>query len=334
MEADAELVEWLRAAGLAEADETPPIAPLSGGVSSDVLRVDLRRGSVCVKRALARLKVASDWRAPVVRSDYEVAWFRAVGSLGGPIVPEVVAADPAASRFAMTWFPPDRYRVWKAQLVAGHMSVEFAGQVGAALVRVHAGTAGRADIAAAFATDELFESLRIEPYLRHTASVHGDIAERLVEVASDTLAHKLALVHGDVSPKNILMGPEGPVFLDAECAWFGDPAFDIAFCAAHLLLKSLWIEEHAPALLSAYAGLCDRYLGGVTWERVSDLDARAARLIAALLLARVDGKSPVEYLTDAREQDFVRGAARQLLIQPKPSLHAVGAAWRKQLERS
>ena len=330
---DADVSDWLRAVGLAEPDESPAITSITGGVSSDVLRVDLRSGPICVKRALAQLKVKSDWRAPVVRSDYEVAWLRAVRELGGPMVPDVLAADPQANRFAMTWFPPDRFQVWKRELTDGRVAPEFAGSVGRALVRVHARTAGSPELAAAFATDELFESLRIEPYLRHTARAHPDLAVRLEQIAAETLTQKRALVHGDVSPKNILVGPDGPVFLDAECAWFGDPAFDIAFCSAHLLLKALWRREHAPALLSAYGALRDGYLGGVQWEAESALDARAGPLLAALLLARVDGKSPVEYLADPGSKAFVRQVARLLLARPSLSLQDVGQCWREQLER-
>ncbi|HKP77539.1 MAG TPA: aminoglycoside phosphotransferase family protein [Phenylobacterium sp.] len=330
---EAEVARWLQDVGLAEPDEVPTITPLAGGVSSDVLRVDLRRGPICVKRALPQLKVKSVWCAPVVRSDYEVAWLRTVRALGGPMAPEVLAADPRASRFAMTWFPPERYRVWKGELAAGRADADFAETVGRVLARIHGHSAGSPELAVAFATDALFESLRIEPYLRHTAKAHPDLGSRLLQLADETLARKTALVHGDVSPKNILVGPEGPVFLDAECAWFGDPAFDIAFCGAHLLLKAVWRRAHAPALLDAYAALCRGYLRGVGWERPDALDHRAGALIAALLLARVDGKSPVEYLTASDAQAFVRRNARQLLTRDRLSLKDVGDGWREQLER-
>ena len=155
----------------------------------------------------------------------------------------------------------------------------------------------------------------------------SDLAARLQEIATATLAHKLALVHGDMSPKNILIG-ERPVFLDAECAWFGDPAFDIAFCCTHLLLKSIWLRAQAPALLEAYACLYERYLDGVTWEPADALNARAGSLVAALLLARIDGKSPVEYLADEKSRRFVREAARDLLGRSDLTLQSVGESWR------
>ena len=126
----------------------------------------------------------------------------------------------------------------------------------------------------------------------------------------------MALVHGDVSPKNILVAPQGPIFLDAECAWYGDPAFDLAFCLNHLVLKSFWVPN--PALRACFESLKDHYLAGVTWE--SSIEERVATLLPGLLLARVDGKSPVEYLDETgREQ--VRRLARRMLVAEEKRLH-------------
>ena len=126
----------------------------------------------------------------------------------------------------------------------------------------------------------------------------------------------MALVHGDVSPKNILVAPRGPVFLDAECAWYGDPAFDLAFCLNHLVLKSFWVPQ--PRLPECFDALKDGYLSRVTWE--SGLEERVATLLPALLLARVDGKSPVEYL-DEEKRGQVRQLARRMLLAEEKRLH-------------
>ena len=321
----AEVAAWLREAGLAGPGETPAIIPLSGGVSSDVFRVDLAAGPVCVKRALARLRVAAEWRAPVERSANEAAWLRAAADLGGPIVPRVLAEDPARHLFAMTWFDPVSHPVWKAELAAGRVDPAFAADVGRGLATAHARTAGVEPLARRFDTEALFADLRIDPYLRHAALRHPDLAERIEAIARDTLATRRALVHGDVSPKNILVGPDGPVLLDAECAWYGEPAFDIAFCANHLLLKRVWKPQLASGLSAAFGALVEAYLAGVDWEPPADLDRRAAALLSGLLLARVDGKSPVEYLTAEPDKALVRGAAREMLRRPPAGLSEAGA---------
>ncbi|HSD00124.1 MAG TPA: phosphotransferase, partial [Casimicrobiaceae bacterium] len=160
-----------------------------------------------------------------------------------------------------------------------------------------------------------------------TARQHADLADRMRALAERTAATRIALVHGDVSPKNILIGPRGPIFLDAECAWYGDPAFDAAFCLNHFLLKCVARPETTPDYLACYRAFSASYLAGATWEDVEALGARIASLLPALFLARVDGKSPVEYITEERDKQMVRDAARPLIANAPTSLDQVLEAW-------
>jgi hypothetical protein len=199
--------------------------------------------------------------------------------------------------------------------------------VGERLAKVHAATARQPELAARFPTDELFHALRLDPYLASSARAVPSCAEPLHALIAQTTTHRLALVHGDVSPKNLLVGPHGPVLLDAECAWWGDPAFDLAFCLNHLLLKGarqpLWTDRY----LACFTSLCTSYLAGVVWEPPSALETRAARLLPGLLLARVAGKSPVEYLTEPWQQALVNAFAQRCLLRPLASLAELGSAW-------
>lgn len=326
------VLAFLRAATLVAAHEHPHATALTGGVSSDIWRVDLARGPICVKRALARLRVAQHWEAPIERNVTERRWMQAATAIVPGIAPRVLAHDDAGM-FAMEYLDAARYPLWKAELHAGHADLEFAHQVGSRLARVHAATADDADVAARFATDATFHALRLAPYLLATAGRHADLAPQLEALASRTARTKRALVHGDVSPKNILAGPQGPVLLDAECAWYGDPAFDIAFCLNHLLLKCLWTPAAAKAFLACFDALATAYLDGASWEPRAGLEARAASLLPGLFLARVDGKSPVEYLTDAADCDRVRRVARALLLQPPSVLAEIRDAWARELDR-
>ncbi len=72
-----ELLAALRRMELVADDETPEFVPLTGGVSSDIWRVNTARGPICVKRALAQLRVEAEWLAPVERNASEVAWIEA-----------------------------------------------------------------------------------------------------------------------------------------------------------------------------------------------------------------------------------------------------------------
>lgn len=331
MSSETRIIARLEAGGFLPPGSGARLTPLTGGVSSDVFRLERPEGTVCVKAALPKLRVAADWTAPVERSAYEVAWLRTARPLLGDAVPQVLYADPDAHLFVMNFYPPDAHPVWKSELSEGRVDVGFAAEVGGLLARVHAGTAGRPDVAAQFETTDLFEDLRLSPFLRHCAERHPDLAGRLVPLADRTAAARIALVHGDASPKNILCGPGGPVLLDAECAWYGDPAFDLAFCSAHLLLKTVWKPAFAPEFLAALAALREAYLAGVAWEPAGAADARAAELCAAILLARVDGKSPADYLKTPEDQGFVREAARDLIRDSSLTGEGLAAAWARRL---
>ena len=324
--------DWAAAlvrAGLIAPDEQAAVTPLSGGVSSDIVRVEAHGRTFCVKRALAKLKVAADWRAPVERNHAEAEWIRVAGEVDRDAVPEILAEDPAQGLFAMSWLPPDAYPVWKSALRDGRIDVGFAAEVGRRVARIHAATANRADIAARFANDHIFHPIRLEAYLVATAERHPDLRDELSALVEVTGSTKRALVHGDVSPKNILVGPHGPVFLDAECAWYGDPAFDLAFCLNHMLLKGVWRREWAERYLDCFDALVQAYLNGVTWEPPDEIERRAARLLPGLFLARVDGKSPVEYITEEADRERVRRVAQPLLASPVERLCCVAEAWRE-----
>jgi len=317
--------------GLAGPGERPGFARLTGGVSSDIWRVDLARGPVCVKRALAQLRVAADWRAPVERNAYEAAWMRRAGAIVPDAVPPLLGQDETAGLLVMPFLDPALHKLWKAELRDGRADPEVARAVGERLVRIHAATANDPEVAAAFATDRIFYDIRLEPYLVATAERHPDRADTLHRLVESTAGTRRALVHGDVSPKNILIGPRGPIFLDAECAWYGDPAFDLAFCLNHLLLKCLWTPRATDAFLRCFDVLATTYIHGVDWESKTDLDARTAHLLPGLFLGRVDGKSPVEYLTDEADRNRVRRVARDLLARPVDRLADVRAAWTREL---
>jgi len=300
-------------------------------VSSDIWRIDLPDGPICVKRALAKLRVDAEWHAPVERSLYEARWMRCAHHVVPGAVPELLGHDAISGTLAMTYLPPAEYPLWKTQLRDGHADRGFAAETASVLARIHSATARHPAVADEFPTDQIFFDIRLEPYLLASARVHPEVAAALEELVTATQANKRALVHGDISPKNILAGPHGAVFLDAECAWWGDPAFDIAFCLNHLLLKCLWVPFAAADFLACFDAFSRRYPSLVDWEAASALEARAARLLPGLFLARVDGKSPVEYITHEADKDRVRHVARALLRHPPDRLAEIHQAWSKEL---
>lgn len=322
---DADIIAELRGAGLIDEGDVA-LEPLTGGVSCDVWKVETPTGPIVVKRPLAQLRVAAEWLAPVERGTSEVRWLRRARGVDARIAPEVLAELPTGHAFAMRFLPDSP--VWKDELVAGHVDPDFAAAVGHGIAAVHSATADDDADRAAFPNDEMFAALRVDPFILYVADHDAELAPALRAIAADLSGRKIALVHGDVSPKNILVSADGPVFLDAECAVYGDPAFDLAFCTTHLLLKAVWRDD--VRLGAAAAALVEAYRAGIDWEDPAELLLRAGKLTSALLLARVEGKSPAPYLTDAGHKHIVREQARALIRAPSP-LDVLVTQWKRTL---
>jgi aminoglycoside phosphotransferase (APT) family kinase protein len=324
------LADVIRRLGLADrsrADNTR-LTPLTGGVSSNIFRLDLDGATYCLKQALPQLKVAKEWHVPVGRVYAEIGWLRAASAIAPGHVPDVLGVDEPTKSFVMA-FLPSTCANWKRELMEGRIDENVAVQVGDILGRIHAATAGDARIAAQFANDATFHAIRLEPYLEEAARQHPDLADTLRALIHRTAHTHEALVHGDVSPKNILLGPSGPVLLDAECAVYGDPAFDVAFCLNHLLLKAVHLPESFGALMKSFDGLIEAYRPHIAWTSADALLHRVAELLAGLLLARVDGKSPVEYF-DETNRARVRAASIDLLRRRGNTLADIRTFWQRE----
>ena len=312
--------------GLVKAGSKVSAEPLAGGVSSDIWRINTCP-SICLKRALPQLKVAKPWHVDTTRSQSEIDWLRYARSIVGEAVPTVLADDPEAGAFAMNYLDPTRWRVWKSELLNGWVDVSVASAVGQVTGQLHAASANDTQLAQQFATDALFEALRIEPYLLETARQWPEHAARLTELAEQTRERHCALVHGDLSPKNILADGHRIVLLDAECAWYGDPAFDLAFCVTHLMLKQLVLLNNRQRLSAAISAFIHRWSQTAGAVVPSDTLERSAALLPALMLARVDGKSPVDYLELPAAKNCVRRWCGARLSDPLSDIESLAQEW-------
>lgn len=313
--------------GLAEKGQALSGEALTGGVASDIWRIDIQGKSVCAKRALEQLKVSREWRVPVNRNAFEVAWLEVAASIVPGAVPRILGHDPSAGIFVMEYLPPQHYSVWKSQLRSGLVEQRTIMALADTLCKIHRETAADDSIAKQFDNDELFYSLRLEPYFHATADIHRDLIDELSALSAMFVSNKRVLVHGDISPKNILVGSQGPIIIDAECACYGDPAFDLAFCLNHLLLKCLWAPTALADLVIGFDLLAKQYLSAVNWESAAELESRAAKMLPGLMLARIDGKSPVEYITDDSDRNKVRDFSRKYLLEPVEELTRLSHNW-------
>lgn len=305
---------------------------LTGGVSSDIWRVDAPGLTVCAKRALQQLRVAQEWKAPVERNREEVRWLRYAAGVIPDQVPEVIAHDELQGIILLSWFDPEDWQNFKLVLLNADTCTEglyhCTGEVGTLLANIHLSSRATPELAREFQHFEYFNDLRLDPFLVFTAQQHPETTRCMHNLIERMSQSRTALVHGDVSPKNVLMNAQGnAVLLDAECACWGNPAFDVAFMLTHLLLKVMHRHSTTPQVepetntssnsclaLKFWQSYTNVYLGRSSTDTyLIDIEEDTSRLIPALLLARVDGKSPVEYL-DVHEQSLVRKHSLALLF--------------------
>ncbi len=302
MPSHTDIMEGLVRLGLMSPGDQPLLTELTGGISSEIYKIDLALGSVCVKRALPTLKSDPNWHVPVSRSSAEYEWLQVAQKISPGMAPDPIGFDAKANIVVMVYLDPGKNPNWKEQLRDGNIDPTFAALTAERLAALHNATAGLPDIAKTFDNDEIFYDIRLEAYFVAAGRAVPVVQDILTEIVHETAEAKEALVHGDVSPKNILVGDAGPVFLDAECAWYGEPAFDAAFCLTHLLLKAIWKPQWHDGYEACHTAFRETYLGSAAWIDAKELDRRVTRLHLAMLLARVAGRSKVEYITDPEMQ--------------------------------
>ena len=335
--------EYLRKRGAIGDRESVQVRELSGGVSNTVLlvhRPDMPGGDFVLKQALPRLKVQQEWLCSIERIWREVEVLEICGQLlasGGrqppdtnsttswtTSVPTVLSSDHSNYCYTMTAAPAS-HQTWKEQLLSSQADPAIAAACGTLLGKLHAGSWRNSELAARLADRTFFDSLRLDPYYRRLATVHPNLAAILSKLIDDTYSTRLCLVHGDFSPKNLLISLGGIWLIDFEVGHFGDPAFDLGFFLTHLALKAI----HAGQRRGDYLALIDAFWNAyqvalipvVTREELADLSRRSALHWAACMLARVDGKSPVNYLS-VPEQKAVRQIAQNMLLRPLRSVEA------------
>jgi aminoglycoside phosphotransferase (APT) family kinase protein len=282
---------------------------LPGGVSNDVFAVTGEGVDLVVKQALPRLRVAAEWQADVRRILTEADALRIASSIRPDDVPAVVDVDDTAMTLTISR-ADRRLRNWKSDLLAGSADGRTGERLADALAAWHTSTAGQPLWQERFGTGAFVE-LRISPYHRWISELHPAVAARIDDLADGLLEHRLCLVHGDFSPKNVLADGARVSVLDWEVAHYGDPVFDVAFLQTHLLLKAV----HRPESSRAYRELADTFLrryDAAVPDSLRRPDDYLAGQVGCLMLARVDGKSPAEYLTGV-EALRVRGIALDTL---------------------
>jgi 5-methylthioribose kinase len=308
------LPEYLASRGLAGTGDVM-VRELGGGVSNIVLLIEwpeMPDRRWVAKQSLGKLRVRDDWRSDRGRVFREAEAMQALHPLLGDSIPEVIHIDRENYLFLMTAAPTGS-TVWKESLLLGHVSPAVAREAGRLLARMITAAPAGSEVQRRFEDRAVFDQLRIDPYYRTTAMRNPGVASELRELIADSWQIRTALVHGDYSPKNMLVRGDHITLIDFEVVHWGDPAFDSGFLLNHLLLKALHQPQFRHLYMKAAREFWKTLATGLGPAAGSDFERMTTRHLGALMLARIDGKSPVEYIRDEGTKERVRRLAKRIL---------------------
>jgi len=335
------VADWLRRRGRVDAQGVRQVHTLEWGVSNVVLRVTpVTPGpDFILKQSRPRLRTPLPWFSRVDRIYREAEALQVIRRLVPPAsLPELLWEEREDCAFAMEAAALP-HAVWKQELLGGELDASVAYRLGDWLGRLHRGSAGVAAYRERFGDLEVFQQLRVDPFYRRVAETVPDLTPHWTRLIDDALSHPVCLVHGDFSPKNVLLVNRALFLVDFETVHFGDPAFDTGFFLSHLLLKTIRhfrrFTEMAELSIAFWGGYCTSLEGGgVPAElRPERVMGRTLPHLAGCMWARVDGTSRVDYLPEPGGRQAVRDFCRQLFVDPPADWQGVLQALRGAVER-
>ena len=315
--------DYLLKHGLIPAEAEAVIEPLGWGISNIVMKVSLPDDCFVFKQSLPKLRVKDDWPFDQSRIFIERDCMTLLGALLPPgSVPDVRFSDEENFVIGISCAPAGGI-LWKEALLNGQIDVTPAKRTGVLLAEMHNRTANDRRAQTRFASHTNFIQGRVDPYHWTTAKRHPELAPLIEAEVERMLQTRLTLVHGDYSPKNIFVYPDYLFILDFEVAHYGDPAFDTAFCLNHLVLKAIKFPERSERYLAAARIFWHAYLERLSPGLDHQIEVTTICELGCLLLARIDGKSKVEYITDEPTRNVARRIARDILMGSETSLDSL-----------
>ncbi|MFK7777405.1 MAG: phosphotransferase [Gimesia sp.] len=325
-------ISYLRENQQLAADESATAEGLAWGVSNVVIRIHREAGDdFVIKQSRKQLRTQAEWFSHLDRIWRELEVMQELGHLlPAGVVPRVLFEDRENYLFAMEAIDKD-HQVWKAVLLDGKFDLNIARELGDYLSAIHRNSFLNEKYQTQWGDWKIFDQLRIDPFYRFIVKAHPEIKTWVDDLINDMSAHRLCLVLADFSPKNILITDKAIHLVDFETAHFGDPAFDLGFFLSHLLLKAVSFQRTGDGCIRLAEIFWDQYLNHgarlplgedprIKQMEDPELGMRTIRHLAACMLARVDGKSTVDYLSGPMMQDQVRSFALSLILDPPASI--------------
>jgi 5-methylthioribose kinase len=316
------VLDYLCARGWVRAGEAR-VESLGWGISNALFRVVTPERTFVLKQSRPQLRTRDTWLSDLDRIYREQEVMQVLYPLlPEPTVPRVLFSDRANFVFAMS-HAPAASQVWKESLLSGQVDLSVGERAGQILGQIHEATARTTSLVEQFADHTVFVQLRVEPFYRRIQERRPEVALAVEPIVTRLLSRKIALCHGDYSPKNILTHAQGFTLVDYETAHFGDPTMDLGFFLSHLILKA---SKHYPAH-GRYFELTRAFWRGyaltVSFRTLADLQAEGIEHFAVCILARIDGTSPVDYLPEESRRESVRRLGRRALQERPANWEAV-----------
>lgn len=319
-------VDYLNRIGMIPEDAKPTARSLGGGISNQVIMVEWDDDCLVVKQPREKLNVEMDWPADLRRIHIEADGLRTYrrlleeSDLDWASAPAVHHEDFEEHIIAMECIPSEKTDMWKTELLGGDVDIEVAQRLGTLLGKVQFLASKDPNLRSRFSFKQHFDELRIDPYHRTTASRNPDVAKIILKEADRVYSEGITIVHGDYSPKSVLVNRSGRGaqlwLFDMEVAHWGDPSFDTGFMLNHLFIKSVHMTDRREELIEAAMRFWESYVKCVDW----DIEKETVSELGCLMLARVDGKSPIEYLNSAREAQTLKRISKRSLKEGLRSL--------------
>ena len=326
-----QLTSFLAQNGLISPEEGFQFEILKGGVSNRAVLIKRHKGDSWVfKQALPKLRVETDWFCPTNRIHQEAQALSWLMKLIPDNVPALIFEDEKNHILGMTAVPFPHIN-WKTELLNGNVDLDHIASFAQLLAKIHNAIIYYPELKSDLQDYSFFESLRLEPYYAFTASQLPESTSYMNELITETKSRKLALVHGDYSPKNVLIHQHQMVILDYEVMHIGDPAFDLGFSLTHFLSKGHFLPSFRTQIFKAALLYWETYqkarsnpIGDVDFERF------AVKHTLACMLARVYGRSPLEYLGQS-QRDLQKSVILEMLASPPNTIQEMVFRFQKSI---
>jgi 5-methylthioribose kinase len=299
------------------------VEPMGWGISNIVLRILTTERTFVLKQSRPQLRTRDLWLSDLERIYREQDVMEVLQPLlPEPTVPEVLFSDRANYLFAMSHAPAGS-QVWKESLLRGRVDLAIGQRAGQILGQMHETTARQTNLVERFADHTVFVQLRVEPFYRRIQERRPEVAEVVEEIITRMLRRKVALCHGDYSPKNILTHARGFTLVDYETAHFGDPTMDLGFFLSHLILKAIKHHPVHQRFFDLTRAFWQAYAQAISFRPLAELEANAIEHFGVCILARIDGTSPVDYLPEQPKREAARRLGLRTLLERATSWETV-----------